>query len=247
MASHGDQADFLDGVRLVLFDLDGTLCHQQPNAHDILLACAAELGYTFAPIEERAGMRWSHTYWSDARQVHADKSSYDEFGFWANYARGYLEAMGVPSENCARAAETFAIRLTRGSPSQERLAPGALDLLQHLHTRRLAIGLVSNRREPVTRTVFNLGILEYVDFTLAAGQIGRWKPDPGIYLQALALAGGVSPQEAVYVGDNYYTDIVGANGIGMRAILVDEHELFSDIAADCLVLRQLAELRNLVA
>jgi FMN phosphatase YigB (HAD superfamily) len=65
------------------------------------------------------------------------------------------------------------------------------------------------------------------------------------YLEAMALAGGVSPQEAVYVGDNYYTDIVGANGIGMRAILVDEHELFSDIDADCLVLRQLAELEIL--
>ena len=65
MASRGDQADFFDG----------TLCHQQLNAHVILLACAAELGYTFAPIEERAGTHWSQPYWSDVRQVHIDPAS----------------------------------------------------------------------------------------------------------------------------------------------------------------------------
>ena len=43
---------------------------------------------------------------------------------------------------------------------------------------------------------------------------------------ALQMAGDLSPTQVVYVGDNYYADVVGALNVGMDAILVDPHDIF---------------------
>ncbi len=50
-----------------------------------------------------------------------------------------------------------------------------------------------------------------------SAQLGRSKPDPAVFEQALARA-GVSAGEALYVGDHPRRDIVGARAVGMVAI-----------------------------
>jgi len=50
--------------------------------------------------------------------------------------------------------------------------------------------------------------------------VGVEKLDPRIFEMALARA-GVRPAEAVYVGDLYAVDVLGARGAGMEAILID--------------------------
>ena len=42
------------------------------------------------------------------------------------------------------------------------------------------------------------------------------KPEPEIFRATLARA-GVGPSEAVHIGDNPEADVVGAQGVGMRA------------------------------
>jgi FMN phosphatase YigB (HAD superfamily) len=42
------------------------------------------------------------------------------------------------------------------------------------------------------------------------------KPDPEIFRRTLAAA-GVAPADALHIGDNPDADVVGAQGVGMRA------------------------------
>jgi len=89
--------------------------------------------------------------------------------------------------------------------------------------------LVSNRRDDFGEELLDLGIADYFDFTLAAGEIGIWKPRPEIFFEGLARAGGITPEAALYIGDNYYADIVGARGAGIEALLIDWRHVFTDV------------------
>jgi putative hydrolase of the HAD superfamily len=49
--------------------------------------------------------------------------------------------------------------------------------------------------------------------------VGVEKPDPAIFLAALDSL-GVGPEEALYVGDLYEVDVVGARAAGIEAVLL---------------------------
>ena len=101
------------------------------------------------------------------------------------------------------------------------------------------MAVVSNRPKPIEDIVARLGLSEVMDFTLAAGEVDLWKPDPALLLYAASVA-GVDPREAVYVGDSYDADVVCARSAGMLPVLVDPRALFPE--ADCPVIAAIGEL-----
>ena len=121
------------------------------------------------------------------------------------------------------------------------LAVMRYELLWNLREAGFTLGLVSNRDEPLTGVAIELGIIEHFNFTLAAGQVDSWKPDAAIFRHALRLGGDAAPGEAVYIGDNYYADVVGARGAGLQAVLLDPEGIFPD--AECPVIHSLKELQ----
>ncbi len=234
-------------VRAVLFDLDGTVRLNSPSSHEAALRVITELGYQIDGETRRAIIRWEHAYWADRDQVQHDKQRCpDPLCFWSSYFARYVNVLHLPAESAGNAAQSLGRYFAEEYRPTGRLASGTRDVLLRLRSKGMILGLVSNRFEPLTGVAIDLGILEYFHFTLAAGQIGSWKPDPIIFEKALALAGGVSPTEAIYIGDNYYTDIIGAHRLGIRPILLDEHQAFREIAGDCLVVKQLSDLAAMI-
>ncbi len=83
------------------------------------------------------------------------------------------------------------------------------------------IGLISNTMWPGEihrQEMARCRLLPYFDHALFSSDVGIWKPQPGIYHLCLDAL-GVSPAEAVFVGDMPEHDIVGAQRAGMRGIL----------------------------
>jgi putative hydrolase of the HAD superfamily len=60
---------------------------------------------------------------------------------------------------------------------------------------------------------------KYVEFTLISADVGKPKPDPLMYRMALEKM-GIEPEEAVYVGDTFGKDILGAYNVGIRPIWI---------------------------
>jgi len=54
----------------------------------------------------------------------------------------------------------------------------------------------------------------------------------------------VTAHETVYVGDNYFADIVGARRAGLQAGLYDPRFMFPD--ADCITIRSFDELITVI-
>jgi putative hydrolase of the HAD superfamily len=82
-------------------------------------------------------------------------------------------------------------------------------------------------------------IAEHLDLFVDSHVVGLRKPDAVIFHHALEKL-NVAPQEAVYVGDSYGHDIVGAQQAGLRAILLDPLDLYKE--SDCPRIHALKEL-----
>jgi putative hydrolase of the HAD superfamily len=78
--------------------------------------------------------------------------------------------------------------------------------------------------------------------TVTSLDAGCNKPNPEIFWKALRRA-GVKAAEAIYVGDQYQIDVLGASKAGMKGILLDRGGYFTDIT-DCPRIRRLTEIVN---
>ena len=105
------------------------------------------------------------------------------------------------------------------------------------------LGVISNRERPFIEELDSLNITPYFDVLLAAGEIKSYKPDPGIFKAALERV-KLQPGAAMYVGDNYFADIVGSRSAGLRPVLYDPRRIYPDAACD--VIQSLDQLTNLL-
>jgi len=100
---------------------------------------------------------------------------------------------------------------------------GARAALDELAARGVVLAVVSNiMRSPgeVLRGVFDrAGFLPHFQVTTFSDECGIRKPDPEIFLLTLRRV-GVSPEEAVHVGDDPVLDVEGARDAGMGVIQV---------------------------
>ncbi|MEQ6377986.1 HAD family hydrolase [Bacillaceae bacterium S4-13-56] len=70
-------------------------------------------------------------------------------------------------------------------------------------------------------------LVPYFDEIVISGDFGRGKPDKSIFEYALTLL-DVSTKEALMVGDNLNTDILGANRAGIPSVWVNRHQVERD-------------------
>jgi putative hydrolase of the HAD superfamily len=113
-------------------------------------------------------------------------------------------------------------------------------VLTDLRERGLILGLISNVDRDITPLYQELGLPTWLKLMVTSQGTGFSKPHPGIFQAALKQA-GVEPSEAIYVGDQYQYDVVGANGAGMLGILLDRSG-YAEEAADSPRIRSLTQL-----
>ncbi len=226
------------GVRTILFDFDGTLVFHQPDSFDLISAFCAEIGQPLAPEIERRGRRLRHEYFVDpVIRDETEGLSGDEF--WAHFNHFLLEGLGIEGDLEELAWELGArfdqVELTYHCPH------AGCRTLGELRDRGYRLGLITNRKN-VPRfheLLEEMQLGAHFALTLASGEVGVSKPNPGIFYAAMERLGTVAA-EALYVGDNYWADVIGARRAGITPVLFDPHHLFPE--ADCLVLERIDDL-----
>jgi FMN phosphatase YigB (HAD superfamily) len=95
--------------------------------------------------------------------------------------------------------------------------------LANLRRMGLKLGLATNAIQPMSmrdEELRHLGLLEFFEdgSRFSAADVGFLKPHPRIFEMALQSL-EAEPEEAVFVGDSLAADIVGAQQVGMKAVL----------------------------
>jgi putative hydrolase of the HAD superfamily len=117
--------------------------------------------------------------------------------------------------------------------------PDVIPVLSGLRARNLRLAIVSNFDSRLTRICEGLGIARFFDALVMSSQVGCAKPDPEIFAIALERI-GVSPAEALHVGDSEALDVEGAEAAGLQALLIDRAADTSDPE------HRIADLRELL-
>jgi HAD superfamily hydrolase (TIGR01509 family) len=137
-------------------------------------------------------------------------------------ATAYLEALfleaGVPADRLPQVRDCLA-RLHLERHLWSGTAGDTHGTLARLRGAGLRLGVVSNSDGRVAEALEAAGLRGYFDVVVDSAVAGVEKPDPAIFRAALDAL-GVPPAEALYVGDLYDVDVLGANAAGMPAVLL---------------------------
>jgi len=233
-------------IRVILFDLDGTLRHNRPAFTDSFMDYAAQQGVNASLVQRWQTTRWTHYYWASSQELAADDRAFGglEAEFWTNYARRCLEVLGASAEVAHLLAPEMHRYMSEDHQTEDWVPPEVPETLQALKEAGFRLGVVSNREHSYKEYLTQVGLLEYFDLALVAGEVEAWKPDPRIFEHALDQL-GYAPVQAVYVGDNYYADIQGAYKAGLQPVLIDPDGLFPE--AECPIIHSLAELPGILS
>ncbi|MDY0042744.1 MAG: HAD family hydrolase [Desulforhabdus sp.] len=231
----------LNGTQFILFDLDGTLRHNQPSSEHAFFDFAVQLGAEDSPARRRSGMRWSHYYWAQSPVLLNDLVTYknQEELFWINYAFRHLLSFGCSKEQATLLAKPVQEQMEKHYKPEDVVYPSTIETLQQLRQAGFTLGVVTNRRDSCDEQLSALGLKEFMDVTVVAGKVSAWKPDPAIFEHALKML-KASPEQVIYVGDNYFADIVGARRAGIRPVLIDPEGVFTE--PECTVITSIEEL-----
>ena len=87
------------------------------------------------------------------------------------------------------------------------------------------IGLITNFNDGRMQLekIRGAGLDGQFDGVYISGEIGIWKPEPGIFEHAAGDL-GVQPSQCVHIGNSIVSDVEGALAAGMQAVLVEEDD-----------------------
>ncbi len=134
----------------------------------------------------------------------------------------FVKALGVPEHVEQMTWELLQSEHSLFAANAATLYEDTVPTLQHLRDTGLKLAIVSNWDTPLDPLTERLGIAHYFDIIVAShdARVRSAKPDSRIFNYTLAAI-GVSAEDAVHIGDTYEADIIGAQGVGIRPILID--------------------------
>lgn len=234
-------------IKAVLFDLDGTLLFNLPAPGEVFIEHLHSLGVPTSHEERILNERWEYQYFASSLEVQEDYFKYkdDLKAFRLNFTKRRLLALGLSPEKASELAPLIFEHMHTSYKPQVHIPDEVFDLLKHLQQAGYVTGVVTNRDVSVQEELTGLKLDSYFHFTVVAGEIRSYKPDARIFHHALELA-GTSAAETIYVGDNYYADVIGARGAGLRPVLYDPMQLFPEAAGECAVIQHYSEFYSLL-
>lgn len=234
----------LKNIKAVLFDLDGTLSHHLPTGGEVFVEHIRSLGYKISEEDHIRAERWTHFYFAHSFEIQSDsKACKDIEEFWVNFSKRRLVALGISAAQAVELAPKTSAYMAEHHKPKSFVPEDAFPLLESLKSAGYILGMASNRETPYTNKLKELKLDSYFKFAIYGGELNSFKPDKVIFERALELA-GTSAGETIYVGDNYFADVIGAQRMGILPVLYDPPRLFPNV--DCAVIRSFSEFNDLL-
>ncbi|MBM3119313.1 MAG: HAD-IA family hydrolase [Chloroflexi bacterium] len=226
-------------IKAVFFDFYNTLATHHPPREEAWINACREFGIKVAARALFQSLPAADKYWRDenSRSPIDKKTPEEKIDFYAEY--GGMILRGAGAEVSRDTALQIMAKLRQYNWTY-KVYDDTLPTLNGLKNRGLILGMISNVVQDMESVYTELGLQPYLAFKVTSSEVGCDKPQPEIFQAALKKA-GIKSEEALYVGDQYDLDIVGARGVGMKAILVDRNDYFPDIT-DCPRIRSLIDI-----
>jgi len=225
-------------IKAVYFDFFNTLAYFDPPRERTYADIAAGLGINATEEGIAAALVEADAYWraENFKSPVRGRPEQEKIAIYKEYGSRILAGANATPD---QALQMLATAFGRGFVFKS--FADSLEALKLVKSRKLTIGLISNVGQEIDSYCSELGFEPYLDLKVTSFEVGFDKPRPEIFELALKKA-SVKASEAIYVGDVYEQDIVGARGVGMRAILIDRNQ--STVKYDCPVINTLIRVTD---
>ena len=222
----------LNGIKAIFFDAGGTLLHLDSARIRNLLSDELRIEISLDTFPRAQSLAMARV----AELVAAGAGSTEQLK--REFYTTLLPGTGVSAERLSDAVDC-AFKLARDEMLWRKTEEGTAAVLEELKKRGYILGVVSNSDGRIETAFEQAGLTSYFDFFIDSFHVGVEKPEPEIFRLATRRA-MVAPEQAAYVGDLYWVDVVGARSAGLLPILYDPFHINHD--ADCLTISAIGEL-----
>lgn len=215
-------------IRGLLFDINGTLTDILTNEehHDIYRVLSHFFIYQGISLSAE---KIKELYFEiNKRQRHDSKEKFPEFDIVALFdeiitqsASAYTETL--PAKKRKLLARTAAEIFRAASLFQLQLYPGVKKTLKELK-KKYRLAAVSDGQSAWAKAELNaVGLLDFFDPLIVSGDYGYRKPDHRLFKKALKKM-GLSADEVIFIGNDLYRDVYGANLAGMKSVFFKSNQ-----------------------
>lgn len=192
------------GIKGILFDLDNTLIDRQAAADAKVRKLVAEL---FPQVQDPV----------EFENIVQKLLTWDEYGsipkihMYSMLAKEYGLSEAQREALCQDWGETFG--------DYTVVFPQARAVIEQLK-KKYKVGIVTNGSSKMQRRKLELcGLADLFEVIIISGEFQAHKPDVEIFLEG-ARQLQLPPREIAFVGDTFFTDIIGAYRAGMQPIWI---------------------------
>lgn len=209
-------------IRLVSFDVGGTLIHPHPSVGSVYAEVLSRRGFPCGAEEVDSAFEAS---WEEAaREVLPGRERYiaserGERGYWRDLLERTVRRLGGASPPPGAAEELFE---KFGHRATWRIFPEVVPTLEAIAGRGIPMAVISNWDSRLTGLLEELDLRRYFATLLVSALEGCEKPDPRLFHRA-AERNSLRPGEILHVGDRRREDVEGARNAGCQALLVSRN------------------------
>jgi 5'-nucleotidase len=207
-------------IKAVLFDLDDTLFdHQYSSRSGLAMLTQHYNSLRQVPLDEL-----EHLHAALLNELHIEvlrgKATIDAMRA-ERFRRIFLH---YGEQVSATIIQEVVMHYRAAYKNARRAICGVVPLLQALHSR-VHIAVVTNSILVEQQEKLRIcGLTSLVDTLVVSEEVGSIKPDPAIFEITLQRI-GCQAHEAVMIGDSWKADVIGAQGVGIRAIWFNRFHL----------------------
>jgi putative hydrolase of the HAD superfamily len=208
-------------IKAVIFDWFSTLAHYDPPREQLQAQVLRELGFNVSLTNiQRALVLADRDLYAEFSELSLEDGSPEErIQTFIRHQQGIMTRAGIDADTVL--AEKAIARLGELNAGRRfALFDDVIPTIRMLKERRLVTGLLTNIPRGIQEICQELGLEPYLDFIISPAEAGADKPNPAIFHLALERA-GVEASDAIYIGDQYLQDMVGARNAGIAPILID--------------------------
>lgn len=205
-------------MKAIFFDAAGTLIHLPKS-----------VGFHYALVGRRVGLALDATAldraftacWKQmpARPAIDGPREDDDKGWWLKLVDQVIDQVAPRTSELDRDAFFEVAYSHFAEAGVWELYPEVIEVLESLRPR-FELAVVSNFDGRLRMILEHLGVSKFFSHVFLSSELGADKPDPLIYLRALALS-GTAPNEALHAGDDPVRDWQGAEAAGLAVFRLE--------------------------
>lgn len=196
---------------MIILDLDNTLIDHSGAER----RAAALFGDQYSDVIPKYHSDTFAQRWHDAAELHIAAFLSGAIGF-QEQRRRRIRKIFESQEISPSDADALFLGYLKHYEESWQLFPDVFNFLKTNKQHGLAI-LSDGEQEQQETKLKKTGIYHYFGFVLTAESTGLSKPEPMMFHRACER-GGVSPEDAYYIGDNLKKDAIGSCKAGLRGV-----------------------------